>query len=41
VEWPAVDVGMKKHLYGFTLYILAFLVKHAIPSVEAITQNIN
>jgi len=34
VEWPAIDVGMGKQLYGFTLYILAYFVNSLIPEID-------
>ena len=34
IEYAAIDIGMKRHLYGLTLYILGFLVSQILPLLQ-------
>ena len=39
-EWPAIDVGFKKNLYGLTLYILGFFMSRLEGSLKQIIQKL-
>lgn len=39
-EWPAIDVGLKKNLYGLTLYMLDFFMSRLEGSLNQIIQKL-
>ena len=40
VEWPSIQLGFKKNLYGLSLYMLGFLLNRLIPQITKLYLKI-
>jgi hypothetical protein len=40
IEWPAIELGLRRGLYGLTLYMVGFMVSKIVPKMVKLYSEI-